>query len=193
MNETSTIADLKKDMRRVMKARRAVAAREAPNAAYALCNLFLKHIQIPSNAIIASYAAMDDEIGPAPLVASLRTRGHTIALPVVAARATPLVFRAYRTGDALGRGGMGMAEPLPDAPEVEPDVLLVPMLAFDKRGYRLGYGGGYYDRTLQKLRAAKEIIAIGIAYAAQEVAEVPTHAGDARLDKIVTEIQVLSI
>ena len=94
-------------------------------------------------------------------------------------------------GDKLAAGAMGIMEPVAKAPLVEPDVLLVPLLAFDSRGYRLGYGAGYYDRTLTELRQRKKILAIGIAYAGQEVPEVPIESHDARLDKIATETKVL--
>jgi 5-formyltetrahydrofolate cyclo-ligase len=85
---------------------------------------------------------------------------------------------------------MGISEPAKTAPVVDPDVLLVPLLAFDKRGYRLGYGGGYYDCTLAALRQKREIIALGIGFACQEVADIPIASYDARLDKIVTETGV---
>jgi 5-formyltetrahydrofolate cyclo-ligase len=88
---------------------------------------------------------------------------------------------------------MNILEPLPSRPRVEPDVLLVPLLAFDRHLHRLGYGGGYYDRTLKLLRKQKPVLAVGIAYACQEVEVVPVTPNDARLDKIVTEIQVLSL
>ena len=86
---------------------------------------------------------------------------------------------------------MGLREPEPEADEVAPDILLVPLLAFDRTGGRIGYGGGYYDRTIAALRAKKRVIAVGIAFAAQEVAQVPVGAGDARLDLVLTEREVI--
>ena len=108
-------------------------------------------------------------------------------MPIVAAKAQPLIFRRWLPGEPLEIGVMKISVPLSSAPVVEPDVLLVPLLAFDKAGYRLGYGGGFYDATLARLRAKKEIIAIGVAFAGQEVAEVPHEAHDMKLDYVMTE------
>jgi 5-formyltetrahydrofolate cyclo-ligase len=98
----------------------------------------------------------------------------------------PLVFRAWAPGDAMGKVQWGIAEPLPDKPELEPDIVLVPLLAFDGEGYRLGYGGGFYDRTLQRLRTLKPVIAIGIAYDELKVDAVPHQGYDQRLDWVLT-------
>jgi 5-formyltetrahydrofolate cyclo-ligase len=110
---------------------------------------------------------------------------------VVMGRGRPLVFRAWAWGEPLGKGQWGIREPRPDAPEVEPDILLVPLAAFDRVGHRIGYGAGYYDLTLTALRAAKPIVALGLAYAAQEIAAVPATARDARLDLVLTEREVI--
>ena len=106
---------------------------------------------------------------------------------MVIAKNTPLVFRQWAPGDALVLGRWNIKVPPEEAPEVLPDVLLVPLLAFDRRGFRLGYGGGFYDRTLEKLRTLKKVTAIGIAYAGQEVDAVPYEEFDQRLDWIMTE------
>src|SRR4029077_9373472 len=97
-------------------------------------------------------------------------------------RANPLFLRAGAFGEPLAAGVWGIREPKPDAPEVLPDILLVPLLAFDRRGHRIGYGAGYYDMTIAALRARKAIVAVGIAFAAQEIAQVPITPRDARLD-----------
>ncbi|MEI2686726.1 MAG: 5-formyltetrahydrofolate cyclo-ligase [Cypionkella sp.] len=103
----------------------------------------------------------------------------------------PLVFRAWSPGEALVPGVWDIPVPLETAAEVLPDVLLVPMLAFDRAGYRLGYGGGFYDRTLEKLRKLKAVVAIGVAYRAQMVEEVPRGGHDAPLDYVMTEEETI--
>ena len=100
-------------------------------------------------------------------------------------------MRAFAFGDALASGQWGIREPLPDALEVAPDILLVPLLAFDRRGNRIGYGAGYYDMTITALRAHKSVTAIGIAFAAQEIAAIPATPRDARLDLVLTEREII--
>jgi 5-formyltetrahydrofolate cyclo-ligase len=114
-----------------------------------------------------------------------------LALPVVAGRGKPLVMRAWRWGEDLAQGVWGLREPKPDAPEVDPDILLVPLLAFDRTGHRIGYGAGYYDMTIAGLRARKAVTAIGLAFAAQEIAAVPATPRDERLDLVLTEREVI--
>ena len=103
-------------------------------------------------------------------------------------KAAPLVFREWRPGIEMHRASFGMMEPTPDSPQHMPTIVVTPLLAFDAEGFRIGYGGGYYDRTLAALRAAGPVTAIGVAYEAQEVAEVPRDHFDQPLDWIVTEI-----
>jgi 5-formyltetrahydrofolate cyclo-ligase len=111
----------------------------------------------------------------------------------VAGRGKPLIMRAYAFGQPLTNGVWGIREPKPDAPEVDPDILIVPLAAFDRRGNRIGYGAGYYDMTIAKLRAMKPTVAIGIAYAAQEIAEIPVTPRDARLDLVLTEREIIDL
>lgn len=136
--------------------------------------------------VISSYLAIGSELDPAPLAAKLGEMGATIALPVMLAPATPLEFRAWAPGDPLVSRQWGIREPAPECPVVEPDLLLVPLLLVDGSGQRLGYGGGFYDRTLSRLRARKSIIAIGIAYLSQRVSAVPHEAFDEALDYVLT-------
>jgi 5-formyltetrahydrofolate cyclo-ligase len=123
----------------------------------------------------------------------LSDMGASFALPVIAGRGKPLIMRAWTFGAPLDRGQWGIREPKPEAPEVAPDILLVPMLAFDRSGYRIGYGAGYYDMTIAKFRAMKPVVAVGIAFAAQEVPAVPTTPRDARLDLVLTEREVIDL
>jgi 5-formyltetrahydrofolate cyclo-ligase len=137
--------------------------------------------------VIAGYFAIRSEFRTAPLLARLARQGSRLCLPAMVGPDLPLVFRAYKPGDPLLEGPFGTCEPLADAALVQPSLVIVPLLAFDKAGRRLGYGGGYYDRTLRVLRAAGPIGAVGLAYAFQEMEAVPEAPGDERLDMIVTE------
>jgi 5-formyltetrahydrofolate cyclo-ligase len=132
---------------------------------------------------------MGREIDIRPLLLALAERGHPIALPVTPKRGLPLVFRRWRPGEPLGRGPMGTRQP-ESGETLRPDWLLVPLLAFDRDGRRLGYGGGYYDRTLPTLPGA---VALGCAYVAQELPEVPAGPEDWRLDAVATEAGVIRI
>jgi len=118
---------------------------------------------------------------------ALDRRGHPIALPVVRGRGQPLVFRRWQPEDTLEARPMGLSEPSPAARELVPEILLVPLLAFDREGYRIGYGAGYYDLTLAALRARGAVLAIGVGYAAQAVERLPRSEEDERLDGVVTE------
>ncbi len=141
--------------------------------------------------VISVFHSFDTEISTFELFDKLVAECWTTALPVVIAKNTPLVFRQWAPGDALVLGRWNIKVPPEEAPEVVPDVLLVPLLAFDRKGFRLGYGGGFYDRTLEKLRALKRITAIGVAYAGQEVDAVPHEEFDQRLDWIMTEKETI--
>jgi 5-formyltetrahydrofolate cyclo-ligase len=144
--------------------------------------------------VFSAYYPMADELDCLPLVRRLAAVGVQTCLPVVVARGEPLVFRRWLPDDPLRNVAFGLSEPLPEAAPVTPSVLLVPMLAFDRAGHRLGYGGGFYDRTLAVLRAAEPAtIAIGVAFAGQVRDAVPTGPHDQPLDWIVTEAGVLEV
>ncbi|MBI5162816.1 MAG: 5-formyltetrahydrofolate cyclo-ligase [Magnetospirillum sp.] len=144
-------------------------------------------------AVVAGYWPMGDEIDPRPLLTRLAALGMRLALPVVVARGQPLAFRAWRPDDVLEPGPHGTRHPAAAAPAVEPAVILLPLLAFDRRGFRLGYGGGYYDRTLDRLPPPPQVRPVGLAFAAQEVAAVPHDGHDRRLDAVVTEAGLLAM
>jgi 5-formyltetrahydrofolate cyclo-ligase len=147
---------------------------------------------LPAGAIVSGFMPLKSEINPIPLMRRLAAAGARLALPVVCGRGKPLVMRAFAFGDPLASGVWGIREPKPDAPEVMPDVLLVPLLAFDRAGNRVGYGAGYYDLTIASLRAQGSVLAVGIAFAAQQIAQVPATARDARLDLVLTEREVIN-
>ena len=148
---------------------------------------------VPQGAIVSGFMPLKSEINPLPLMRTLADAGAKLALPVVAGKGSPLTMRAFTFGDVLVSGVWGIREPKPEAPEVFPDILLVPLLAFDRSGHRIGYGAGYYDMTITALRARKSVAAVGIAFAAQEVAQVPSTPRDARLDLVLTEREVIDV
>jgi 5-formyltetrahydrofolate cyclo-ligase len=148
-------------------------------------------VAVSPDMIVSGFMPLKSEINPLPLLRALADAGARLALPVVAGRGKPLVMRAYAFGEPLAAGVWGIREPKPDAPEVLPDVVIVPLLAFARSGHRIGYGAGYYDMTLAALRTQKTIHAMGIAFAAQEIAAVPTTPRDAPLDLVLTEREVI--
>jgi 5-formyltetrahydrofolate cyclo-ligase len=168
-------------------ARRASAfAAHGASAGERLATHGLGFLGLKPGSDISGFSAIRDEIDPAPLLTRLHGEGHRLGLPVMQGKAQPLVFRAWAPGDEMGEATWGIAEPLPDKPVIEPDVVLVPLLAFDAKGYRLGYGGGFYDRTLARLRAIKPVVAVGIAYDELKVDAVPHQGYDERLDWVLT-------
>jgi 5-formyltetrahydrofolate cyclo-ligase len=148
-------------------------------------------VPVKPGMIVSGFSPLKTEINPLPLLRKLAAAGAKLALPVVAGRGKPLIMRAYAFGQPLNEGVWGIREPKDDAPEVDPDILIVPLAAFDRRGHRIGYGAGYYDMTIKRLRSLKPVTAIGIAYAAQEIPAVPDTPRDARLDLVLTERDVI--
>ena len=185
----SLIQDKLEFRRAAVAQREALARAVAPAAAGAkAASLFLAGITVAPSAIVSAFWPMGDEIDPRPLMERLHAAGIPIGLPVVVAKGAPLLFRRWRPGTRLVPGGFKTEVPSPDEPELTPNLLIVPLLAFDREGYRLGYGGGFYDRTLAMLRGAGGAVnAVGFAYAGQEVEVVPHADYDQRLDWLATE------
>lgn len=148
-------------------------------------------VAVSPGAIVSGFMPIRSEFNPVPLLRRFAEAGAQLALPAVAGRGRPLIMRAWSFGAPLTRGQWGIREPGRDAPELSPDILLVPLAAFDRRGYRIGYGAGYYDMTLAALRQAKPVTAIGVGYAAQEIDHVPDLAHDQRLDLVLTEREII--
>jgi 5-formyltetrahydrofolate cyclo-ligase len=145
-------------------------------------------IDIKPGAIVAGYSPIRSELDPAPLMKNLAAQGVQLALPAITARGKSLIFRAWSANDRLMLGSLGIPEPSPAAAELVPDILLVPLAAFDRAGHRIGYGAGHYDVTLAHLRKAKATIAIGVAFTVQEIKAVPMQPHDVALDYVLTEM-----
>ena len=186
---TDSLNDQKQAKRREASDSRAAAhADRADSAGAALADRFCTALQDRlAGAMVSLFSPMRDEIDVGALFAALVDQGAQTALPVMDGADAPLVFRAWSPGDPLVDAAFGVREPDTAAPAVLPDIVGVPLLAFDRAGCRLGYGGGYYDRTLRALRAAHDIIAVGICYDEQEMPDIPTHRRDERLDMIITD------
>lgn len=181
------MADAKKLLRTQSRRTRAAISKDvAKSAAKVLAFHVVADIPIEDGVVVAGYWPFPDELDPRPLMRVLETRGHTLCLPVVIDRAAPLLFRTWSEGQPLIESVYGTKVPPPEHKTVTPDVLLVPLLAFDAAGYRLGYGGGFYDRTLARLTETGAV-SIGLGFAAQEVAHVPHDEHDWRLDWLATE------
>jgi len=174
-------------------ARRAEAAGSGAAAAFAqrlaAAGLDLAR-QLRSN-VVSVFFPLPSEPPVLPLLDGLAEAGFKTALPVTGRRGTALVFRLWRPGEPTVKGKMAIQEPLADAPEAAPDLLFVPLAAFDRAGRRIGYGAGFYDRTLRQLRAIKQICAAGVAYAVQEFPELPNEPHDESLDYVLTERELI--
>jgi 5-formyltetrahydrofolate cyclo-ligase len=185
------IQTAKAALRRAAIARRDALAADERQAAAETIAAQAFPVAVPADTIVSGFMPLKSEINPLPLMRQLAANGARLALPVIAGRGKPLIMRSWAFDDPLDRGQWTIREPKADAAEVEPDILLVPLLAFDRTGHRIGYGAGYYDRTIAGLRARKSITALGLAFAAQEVPAVPATPGDARLDLVLTEREVI--
>ena len=181
----------KEILRLRMAAARREAAKARPDAGRHAARVFMDHAPLPQGAIVSLYHPMKDELDTRPLAEALLDRGFEIALPVTPKKRGRLTFRAFRDGDPLHPDRYGIMTPSEEAPEVRPMLIVTPLLAFARDGARLGYGGGYYDRTLSALRAEGDILAVGFAYAAQEVGKLPMSKTDQLLDWIVTEREAI--
>jgi 5-formyltetrahydrofolate cyclo-ligase len=150
-------------------------------------------VELPRGVIVAGYSPINSELDPFPLMRALAGKGAALALPVIVARDHALIFRAWHPDEGLVRGQYGIFQPSSDARDVDPDIVLVPLAAFDRAGHRIGYGRGYYDRTLQNLRAIKKITVIGVAFAVQEIETVPRLPHDEQLDCVLTERELIDL
>ena len=192
VTDHSDLAGAKRRMRAAALARRATL--EAAGAGDAVARRFMAEVPLAAGVTIGGYWPMRDELDPRPLLRRLHAGGHPCGLCVVGGSRRPLLFRRWRPDQALRSGGFGTSVPPESAGDIVPEVMLVPLLAFDDEGYRVGYGGGFYDRTLAASRArAAPTLAVGLAYEGQAVSFVPRDASDERLDWIITETRARRI
>jgi 5-formyltetrahydrofolate cyclo-ligase len=183
----TSVDDRKKAMRRTAKqARKEAFSKRGSHAADDIARHGIVFAGKSAPAMVSGFLGIGEEIDPTPLMLRLLGEGYGLCLPVMEGKGKPLLFRSWRPGDPLAETTWGIREPLPEAPAVDPDVILGPLLAFDAEGYRLGYGGGFYDRTLARLRALKPIVSIGVAFDEQRVDAVPHVDYDERLDWVLT-------
>ncbi|ESR23667.1 5-formyltetrahydrofolate cyclo-ligase [Lutibaculum baratangense] len=184
MNDASGKAHL----RRLAAARRdRLTAVERQRKAAALAEAAPTIHRLARGGVVSCFSSFGNELDTAPLIAALDRLGCRLALPVVGRKGHPLTFRPWRPGDEMKPGPFGILQPLPERGRVEPSLFLAPLLLFDREGYRLGYGGGFYDRTLQEARSRRKILAIGLAFAEQEFPRVPRESYDQRLDGVLTD------
>ena len=185
-----TASASKADLRAAALAKRdALSDEQRADAAQALAKRKLP-FEITPGMVISGYSPIRSEIDPAPLMRKLAEQGAKLALPAVMARGKSLAFRAWFPDDRLMMGPLGILEPSPAAAELIPDIMLVPLAAFDAGGHRIGYGAGHYDFTLEHLRKVKAITAVGIAFAVQQIKAVPAQPHDVALDFVLTEKKV---
>lgn len=190
MSEAS--AQSKKEIRATaLAARDALPVADRRRAAQAIA---MRRFPVPlgEGTIVAGYSPIRSECDPVPLMRSLAGKGVQLALPVIDGKDKPLSFSEWRQGGHLVAGPFGILQPRTDAVSVEPDIILVPLAAFDRKLRRIGYGAGYYDRTLAALRQQRRVVvAVGIAFAAQEVTEIPPDEHDEGLDLVLTERETI--
>jgi 5-formyltetrahydrofolate cyclo-ligase len=185
------ILEAKSNLRRAMIARRDALPPDVRSAAAEAIAARAFPFVVPAGTTLSGFMPMQSEINPLPLLRKFAAAGAKLALPAIAGRGKPLIMRAYTFGDELARGQWGIREPKPQARAVDPDILIVPLACFDRAGHRIGFGAGYYDMTINALRAKKAITAIGVAFATQEIPQVPATERDARLDLVLTERELI--
>jgi 5-formyltetrahydrofolate cyclo-ligase len=147
-------------------------------------------LEIAAGTVISGYSPIRNELDPTPLMLKLALAGARLALPVVNARGKSLIFRAWSPSDRLVLGSLGIPEPSPAAAELIPNVMLVPLAAFDRAGHRIGYGAGHYDHTFAHVRKSHHVTGVGLAFAVQETPSIPALSHDVALDFVLTEKDV---
>ncbi|MBS0520348.1 MAG: 5-formyltetrahydrofolate cyclo-ligase [Proteobacteria bacterium] len=183
-----SLVEDKRILRSAMLAWRSTLAEDERRAATdGLLAVFRRERPISAPAVVSGFWPIREEIDIRPVMIELFNQGCQLALPVVQGKGQRLLFRAWRPGDPLEAGVFGTLQPQARREAIEPEALLVPLLACDRQGWRLGYGGGFYDLTLEHLRGRRSVTAVGVGFDAQLVPEVPHDAQDQRLDWLLTD------
>src|SRR5690348_13144505 len=164
-NRVDVVSQRKAELRRAGQALRDTLPADTRKAAAEAIAGRPFPLPIAAGTIVSGFMPLKSEINPLPLMRKLTEQGARLALPVIAGRGQPLIMREWTWGQPLSAGVWGIREPQPQARAVDPDIVLAPLLAFDRTGHRLGYGGGYYDLTIAQLRGRKTLAAIGLAFA----------------------------
>ena len=191
-----SLAENKRLLRRTaLKKRNEIVSKASSKSGELLAGHIVQLVKtFPHAYTVSGYLSIGNEIETLPSLNALAVAGYQTCLPVVLEMGGPLGFRAWTDGDLLERGPLKTRHPIPDAPDIIPDILLVPLLAYDLRGYRLGWGGGFYDRTLGAYQTeGRPVIAIGIGYDNQKIDQVPFDAFDMVMDWVVTEKKIIEI
>lgn len=188
----SDLAAIKHELRARMRALRRRLAQETPDAARRAARR-LPLDDLPAFDVFAGYRPVGSEFDPGPVLARLGQAGGQLAMPAAEYIGAPLAFRAWSAGEPLASDAAGVPSPLPHANVLAPDLVVAPVLAFDRQGHRLGQGGGHYDRAIANLRASRPVFVIGLAYSGQALDELPAEPHDQRLDAILTEAEYILI
>lgn len=197
MSETElTVADAKEQLRTHARGLRAEAARVAgPQAGVRLAARLLAglpELGVDKGQVVSAFWPLAGEVDLRPLIACLDGAGYEVALPVVVQKSAPLIFRRWTPETQMEQGAYGTSHPVATSDQVAPVCVITPLLAFDAKGYRVGYGGGYYDRSLEQLRAKGHVVAVGAGYAGQQVETVPHDDKDQPLNAVVTDSAFLT-
>ena len=189
MNDTALFskAALRQDL---LQKRMEISPAARLKAAEAMCEAFFEHVSISAGMIVAGYWPIRNEIDDIILLRRLLQKGTYCALPCIEKQNKPLVFRPWNESTLMTVGNFSIPEPTGGGAALTPDIVIVPMAAFDMQRHRLGYGAGYYDRTLAQLKAERNILAVGVAYDTQVLPRLPIEENDVRMDMIITDKKV---
>ncbi len=191
MNSIAAVSEQKAKLRNEVLARRDALSPEVRQAAAEAIAAHSLPIAPGPGVIVSGFMPIRSEINPLPIMRRYQQAGAQLVLPAIAARGKPLHLRAWNAGDKLIAGQWGIREPGPDAAELDPDLMLIPLAVFDRSGGRIGYGAGHYDRTIAGVRTRKSVVTVGMAFALQEVSRVPILPHDERLDLVLTEKELI--
>jgi 5-formyltetrahydrofolate cyclo-ligase len=186
------LAEEKQALRKEMRAiRRDFHKASGERASFDLMELVSSSAALKNAEIISCFWPIQTEVNTVPLIHKLYKAGHQICLPIVVGNAQPLIFRQWTPETEMLEGAYKAMTPVESSPQLVPDLILSPLLAFDRNGYRLGYGGGFYDRSIEEIKTTKPLVTAGLAYSVQEVDNVPTEKTDQKLDFLITEKEIL--